>query len=42
VAGEDRVEGRAQADDAPAHVESLDREGQDEVVDAFEGGKRHR
>jgi hypothetical protein len=38
MTGQDGVDGGTEAHDAPAHVEGLDREGQNDVVLAFERG----
>jgi hypothetical protein len=38
VAGQDSVDGRAEAHHSPAHVEGLDREGEDNVVGSFKRG----
>ena len=41
VAGEDGVDGSPETHHAPAHVERLDRERQDDVVVSFERGRAH-
>ena len=41
VAGDDGVDGGPETHDAPAHVERLDRERQDDVVVSFERGRAH-